>query len=266
MDRRSFRSLLARRPDFGYPLDMLLIFAEELKEYIRRNLEGVVYEDDLLYSNVREDRVFHEIKPRRESFRRPPNAAAPAGGAAKSARRPEPEPSVQKTERPLPKAQHIPPARDEDVQLCASESAPPREPEAFAGAYHKDIEAELQKQIAERSDESFSGLLLRLIDEAGMTDAQCYNRANLNRSHFNRIKNDPTYKVQKNTAIALGLALKLPRKKFDELIGRAGYSLSKANISDLIIEFFLGRGVYDIMTINRYLYEYDQPILGAGVR
>ncbi len=207
---------------------MSLIFSEELKEYIARNLEGVVFEDDLLYSNAREDRVFHEIKPRKASFRRPPNAAAPAGGAAKS--------------------------------------APPREPEAFAGAYPKDIEAELKKQIAERSDESFSGLLLRLIDEAGMTDAQCYNRANLNRSHFNRIKNDPTYKVQKNTAIALGLALRLPRGKFDELIGRAGYSLSKANISDLIIEFFLSRGVYDIMTINRYLYEYDQPILGAGVR
>jgi O-acetyl-ADP-ribose deacetylase (regulator of RNase III) len=120
------------------------------------------------------------------------------------------------------------------------------------------------EELVGRLDESFSVTLLRLIDSQGKTDPQVYKRANLNRKLFSKIRSNPEYRPSKNTVLALAIALELDRPKTQDLLQRAGFALSTASKLDVIVGFFIDRGVFDIHTINETLYYYDQPLLGEA--
>ena len=152
------------------------------------------------------------------------------------------------------------PAPWRDASFAPREKARPmaksRSPKPFA----LSLEERLKKL-----DEGFSQTLLRLIDEKGMKDSACYRKANVDRKLFNKIKNTPGYTPKKSTVIAFCVALELDMPDCRELLSRAGYALSRSNIFDVIIEYYIGKGVYDVDVINQALFAYDQPLLGSNV-
>lgn len=112
-------------------------------------------------------------------------------------------------------------------------------------------------------EEPFAEKLFRLIDESGLTDPEVYKKANLDRRLFSKIRSNPNYQPKKSTALALAIALELSLEETQELLGAAGFTLSKSTKMDLIVEYFIRESRYDIYTVNEVLFAYHQPLLGT---
>lgn len=110
---------------------------------------------------------------------------------------------------------------------------------------------------------NFLEMLVEYIDKKGMTDVECYKKANIDRKTFSKIRTNPNQKPTKQTAVSFAIALELTFEETQDLLKTIGLTLSSSQTFDLIIKYFLSEKIYDIHKINYALFQYDQVLLGS---
>lgn len=162
------------------------------------------------------------------------------------------------------RAQKCSPFRVEGTMCVASQSAPSavtaediRIPDFLK---HEKKHQELDR-VLENREESFSEMLLRMIDEKGLKDSEVYKNANIDRRLFSKIRGDEDYVPSKKTTISFCLALQLGMDEAKKLLAAAGYTLSMSSRFDLIIMYLIENHEFNVHFANIVLDDYGEGTL-----
>ena len=159
---------------------------------------------------------------------------------------------------------------DENDELASDEEEV--EKHAFIGAadysvaFTPSVFAEKKKKpdSFKDQDKSFIEMVDWWIEKKGISMKTFYLQSNLNRAMLSNLRCHPGQLPKKSNALACAVGLKLTMEEAEDLIGRAGFSFSKYVKSDVIVEYFIEKGIYDIFLINEELFAQDLSLLGTS--
>ena len=161
------------------------------------------------------------------------------------------------------------------VQYSRKNAKPPKSEQYISPQRHSYYEIDAPSEeydshpvslddMLENMDRGFAETLFYYIDKKGMSDVECYKRANVDKKTFSKIKCNKGYRPSKVTAVSFAIALRLSLEETNHLLNTVGMSLSRSSKFDVIIEYFITTGNYkDIFDVNETLYQFDQLTLGC---
>ena len=123
-----------------------------------------------------------------------------------------------------------------------------------------ELEKKLNERLAHKAD-TFSEYLLYLIESKNMTNVEVYKRACLTKQYFHKINKNKDFHPEKIKALLLCVGAKLNLDETKDLLARAGYALSPADLTDIIFAFFIEHKHYDVIDIDIQLEEHGLPCI-----
>ena len=112
-----------------------------------------------------------------------------------------------------------------------------------------------------KEDDTFQTKLFKYIDDKELKDSDVYNKVDIDRRLFSKIRSNKDYHPSKETIILLGLALELDESEIEDLLKSASYSLPMNTTFDLIIRFCFKEKIFDINKVNEFLYDHECKLL-----
>ena len=119
----------------------------------------------------------------------------------------------------------------------------------------------IKEYLNQNKTMSFNSLLFNFIDKKKLSDSYVYNKVNMDRRLFSKVRCNDNYVLNKQNIIKLCISLELNKSDTLKLLNSAGYSLSTNNDFDLTISYCIENSIYDINIVNNYLYTLTNTIL-----
>ena len=130
-----------------------------------------------------------------------------------------------------------------------------------------DMEAAIcappEEENYEDVDLSFADMCEWWCKRKGLSKNRFYTRANINKAMFWNMKHHPGQIPKKTNVLACAVGLGLDLDQTQDLLKRAGMTLSKYYEMDLVVEYFIREGNHNIDVINGVLFDRDLPLLGT---
>lgn len=120
------------------------------------------------------------------------------------------------------------------------------------------------REMLREKDETFAVMLDRLREERGLKPSELYHNAMATKNLYSKIMTNMNYHISKRNAVAFGLALKLPWEDFCKLVESAGFAMTRHEKFDVVIEYCVKKGEYDIVHVNELLSNVDPELALIG--
>ncbi len=162
-----------------------------------------------------------------------------------------------------------PSASDAEQDSFLPHAAPAAKEKPSAAIFANEAsssELSFLKSLLRRQDKTFSEAILEILQTRDEKDSAVYRRAEVSRQLFSKILNDPDYQPTKNTAIQLAVGLQLNVEQTQQLLRKAGYALTPSSKTDLVVQYFIEKKIYNITFINDALFSLALPLLKTGLK
>ena len=155
---------------------------------------------------------------------------------------------------------------------AAPAAPPPAAPPPAAPAKIEQRDVSLKERLQSLQDllrqhePTFSEYLLDLLAERDVKSSEVYKRAEVSRQLFSKIISNRDYQPTKNTVLQLAIGLQLDLAQTQALLSRAGYALTRSSKTDLVVQYYIERGIYSVTFINAALDDCGLPLLKTGLK